>query len=42
MVADFFKISVYTVNDHIKNIYRKLQVHNAAEAVKKALKEKIV
>lgn len=42
MVADFLKISTYTVNDHIKNIYRKLQVHNAAEAVKKALKERIV
>lgn len=42
MVADNCFISVETVNVHIKNIYRKLQVHSKSEAVAKAIKGKIV
>ena len=38
MVADACFISIETVNVHIKNIYKKLQVHSKAEAVAKALK----
>jgi len=42
MIADVCFISADTVNGHIKNIYRKLQVHSKSEAVVKALKGKIV
>ncbi len=35
-------ISADTVNGHIKNIYKKLQVHSKSEAVVKAIKERIV
>jgi DNA-binding NarL/FixJ family response regulator len=42
MIADTCFISAETVNGHIKNIYRKLQVHSKSEAVIKALKGKIV
>ena len=42
MVADACFISIETVNVHIKNIYRKLQVHSKSEAVAKAIKGKIV
>ena len=42
MVADTCFISIETVNVHIKNIYRKLQVHSKSEAVAKAIKGKIV
>ena len=42
MVADNCFISVETVNVHIKNIYKKLQVHSKSEAVAKAIKGKIV
>jgi len=35
-------ISADTVNGHIKNIYKKLQVHSKSEAVVKAIKGKIV
>jgi DNA-binding NarL/FixJ family response regulator len=42
MVADTCFISIETVNVHIKNIYRKLQVHSKSEAVAKALKGRIV
>lgn len=42
MIADTCFISADTVNGHIKNIYRKLQVHSKSEAVVKAVKGKIV
>lgn len=35
--ADSLCISVHTVSTHIKNIYRKLQVHNVSGAVSKAV-----
>ena len=42
MIADTCFISADTVNGHIKNIYRKLQVHSKGEAVAKAIKGKII
>ncbi len=42
MIADACFISPDTVNGHIKNIYRKLQVHSKGEAVSKAIKGRIV
>jgi DNA-binding NarL/FixJ family response regulator len=42
MVADTCYISIETVNVHIKNIYKKLQVHSKSEAVAKAIRGKIV
>ena len=35
-------ISVDTVRSHIRKVYRKLQVHSAAEAVARAIRERIV
>lgn len=42
MIADSLFISEETVRRHIKNIYRKLEVHSKSEAVAKAIKEKLV
>jgi DNA-binding NarL/FixJ family response regulator len=42
MIADTCFISADTVNGHIKNIYKKLQVHSKGEEVAKAIKGKIV
>jgi DNA-binding NarL/FixJ family response regulator len=42
MIADTCFISIETVNVHIKNIYKKLQVHSKSEAVVKAIKGRIV
>lgn len=33
MVADALGISYFTVNNHVKKIYEKLQVHSLAEAL---------
>ena len=41
-IADTCFISIDTVSGHIKNIYKKLQVHSKSEAVAKAIKGKIV
>lgn len=41
-IAETSFVSVDTVRSHIKNIYLKLQVNSATEAVSKALKLKIV
>lgn len=36
IIADKLKLSRHTVDSHIRNIYRKLQVHNVSGAIKKA------
>ena len=40
--ADDLRVGVETVRTHIRAIYKKLHVHNAAEAVARALREKLV
>lgn len=42
MIASELFISEETVRRHIKNIYKKLEVHSKSEAVAKAIKTKIV
>ena len=42
MIADTLFISEETVRKHIKNIYRKLEVHSKSEAVAKAIRDKLV
>lgn len=42
MVAAKTGVSYHTVNMHIKNIYKKLHVHSATEAIAKAMQHKIV
>ena len=42
MIAASCYISIETVNVHIKNIYKKLQVHSKSEAVAKAIRGRIV
>ena len=42
MIADACFISIETVSGHIKNIYKKLQVHSKSVAVVKAIKSKII
>ena len=42
MIADACGISYGTVNSHLKNIYEKLHVHSATEAVQKALLQRII
>jgi DNA-binding NarL/FixJ family response regulator len=42
MIADQMTISYFTVNNHVKKIYEKLQVHSLGEAVAMAHKEKLV
>ncbi len=42
IIADTLFVSEDTVHFHIKNIYRKLQVHSKSEAVAKAIREKLV
>lgn len=41
-IAEKLFVSGNTVQTHIKNIYKKMQVNSRAEAVKKALKDKLV
>lgn len=41
-VATKLNISIDTVRTHIRAVYRKLQVHSVAEAVARAIREKIV
>lgn len=40
--ADALHVSLDTVRTHIRAIYRKLQVHSVAEAVARAIREKLV
>lgn len=42
MIADELGVSYFTVNNHVKKIYEKLQVHSLGEAVALAHKEKLV
>jgi len=42
MIAEDCNISYHTVNSHIRKIYDKLHVHNATEAVAKAIKENLL
>ena len=42
MIARQLDISVDTVRTHIRSVYAKLQVHSVAEAVSRALREKLV
>lgn len=42
MIADACGISFHTVNSHCKNIYEKLHVHSATEAIAKAIGNGIV
>lgn len=42
MIASACTLSIHTVNTHIKKIYEKLQVNSIAEAVVKALNQKLV
>ena len=42
MIAAELYISIFTVNNHVKNIYQKLQVHSVSEAVATAIQKSIV
>jgi DNA-binding NarL/FixJ family response regulator len=42
IIGEKHSISIDTVRSHLKNIYKKLQVHSQTEAVAKALNEKIL
>ncbi len=42
MIAAEMKVTIHTVQQHIKHIYTKLQVHNMGEAVAKAIQNNIV
>jgi DNA-binding NarL/FixJ family response regulator len=42
MIADQMGISYFTVNNHVKKIYEKLQVHSVGEAVALAHKQRLV
>lgn len=42
MIAADLHISIFTVNNHVKNIYQKLQVHSVSEAVVTAIQKKLV
>jgi DNA-binding NarL/FixJ family response regulator len=41
-VARHLEISIDTVRSHIRNVYSKLQVHSVAQAVSRAIRERIV
>ena len=42
MIAAELNISIFTVNNHMKKVYQKLHVHNASEAVAKALRNNLL
>ncbi len=41
-VAERMQLSIDTVRSHVRSVYRKLQVHNVAEAVGRAIREGLV
>jgi DNA-binding NarL/FixJ family response regulator len=42
MIADYCSVSYSTVNSHIKNIYEKLHVNSAPEAIVKAIEMRLI
>jgi DNA-binding NarL/FixJ family response regulator len=42
MIADEMGISYFTVNNHVKKVYEKLQVHSLGEAVNRAHKDNLI
>ena len=42
LIAEKCFVSIDTVSTHVKNIYKKLQVHSKSEAVAKAIRGKII
>ena len=41
-VADRLGISLHTVTSHVKNLYRKLEVHSAAAAVMRSVELRLI
>lgn len=41
-IAEFMNLSVHTVNSHMEKVFKKLDVHTAAEAVAKGAREGII
>lgn len=41
-IGQALNLSSHTVNDYVKSLFRKLEVHSRAEAVKKAIKNKLI
>ena len=41
-ISDTLQVSRHTIDSHIRNIYRKLQVHNVSGAIKKAAEMHII
>ncbi len=41
-IASFLQLSEHTINDYIKSIFKKLNVHSRAEAVKEAIKHRVI
>lgn len=41
-IANRQGVSINTIRDHIRNIYEKLHVHSKAEAVRKAIKSRLI
>ena len=41
-IADELFVDKETIRTHIKNIYLKLEVHSKADAIEKALKNKLI
>ena len=42
MIADALKLSIHTVGEHLSSIYKKLHVNSAPEAVREAIRRRIV
>ena len=41
-IADRLGISLHTVTSHVKNLYRKLEVHSAAAAVMRSVELRLI